>query len=154
MGHLGPMSIRGEITMFKNRREGLILCEGGFTLLEILIATCIFAIGILAVATMQISAIRGNRLGNEFTQAISLAQMQIEELKSEDIGSAALAPGNYNDANNPIDVTGASGGKFTRSWVIANYTANSRSVAVTVAWTAAGAGHNLALSTITRGGGN
>lgn len=140
--------------MVKNRRERLITGERGFTLLEILVAISLFAIGILAVAAMQISAIRGNRLGNEFTQAISLAQMQIEELKSEDIGSAALAPGNYNDPNNPIDETGANGGIFNRSWVIANYTANSRSVDVTVAWTAAGAGHNVAVSTITRGGGN
>ena len=55
--------------------------ERGFTLLEVIIAISIFAVGVLAVATMQISATRGNRLGNELTQATTLAQMQIEELK-------------------------------------------------------------------------
>jgi type IV pilus assembly protein PilV len=34
--------------------------ENGFTILEVLIAVSVLAIGILAVASMQISAIRGN----------------------------------------------------------------------------------------------
>jgi hypothetical protein len=50
-------------------------------------------------------------------------------------------------------VTEAKGGIFTRSWVIADHTADSRSVTVTVAWTVAGASHNVAVSTITKGGG-
>lgn len=141
------MSIKKKIQMSMMRGTG------GFTLLEVLIAVSIFAIGILAVATMQISAIHGNRLGNEFTQAISLAQMKIEELKNEDIVSAALTAGNYTDPSNPIDATEANGGIFTRSWVIANYTADSRTVTVTVAWTVAGASHNVTISSITKGGG-
>ncbi len=137
--------------------------ERGFTLLEVLIAISIFAVGVLAVATMQISATRGNRLGNELTQATSLAQMQIEELKGADTGDpvdclvglpTGLPNGNYNDPNNPIDETGANGGIFTRSWVIAANTACSRLVTVTVAWTIGGNTYDVVLSTVTRGGGN
>ncbi len=126
----------------------------GFTLLEVLIAISIFAVGILAVATLQVNAIRKNRLGNEVTKATSLAQMQIESLKRADINSAALAPGNYDDPNNPIDETEAHGGTFTRSWDIADKSAYSRIVTVTVRWTEGGNGHLVALSTVTRGGGN
>jgi type IV pilus assembly protein PilV len=126
----------------------------GFTLLEVLIAISIFAVGVLAAATLQVNAIRRNRLGNEVTQAASLAQMQIETLKRADISSAALAPGHYDDPNNPIDETGAHGGIFTRSWDIADNTAFSRIVTVTVSWTKRGGSQLVDLSTVTRGGRN
>jgi type IV pilus assembly protein PilV len=133
--------------------------ERGFTLLEVLIAISIFSVGVLAVAAMQGTATRGNRLGNELTQATVLAQQQIEVLKSADTSHPAtlasgLPTGNYNDPNNPIDETGQSGGIFTRSWVIAAHTTFSRLVTVTVSWTIGGATHNVVFSTVTRGGGN
>ena len=136
------------------RAETDISDKRGFTLLEVLIAILIFVVGVLAVATMNVNAIRGNRLGNEVTQATSLAQMQIEALKRADIDSAALAPGHYDDPNNPIDETGAHGGIFTRSWDVADNTAFSRIVTVTVQWTKGGGSQLLALTTVTRGGGN
>jgi type IV pilus assembly protein PilV len=141
------------MTMSMRRCERQLLDKRGFTLLEVLIAITIFSIGLLAVATMQISAVNGNRLGNEVTQATYLAQMQIDALRSSDIATL-IAGGPYNDPNNPIDETEANGGIFNRSWVITNRTANSRLVTVTVAWTIGGASHNVVLSTITRGGGN
>ena len=136
-----------------NIGERQLLDKRGFTLLEVLIAITIFAIGLLAVATMQVSAIRGNRLGCEVTQATSLGQIQIEALKSADIATL-IAGGPYNDPNNPIDETGANGGIFNRSWVIANHTALSREVSVTVTWPQGVNNHQVVLSTITRGGGN
>jgi type IV pilus assembly protein PilV len=128
--------------------------KAGFTLLEVLIAISLFAVGVLAVATMQVSAIRGNRLGNEVTQAAALAQVQIESLKAADINSTVLAPGHYSDPNNPLDQTGVTGGIFTRSWDIADNSAFSRRVTVTVRWIRGGSSHLVGLSTITRGGGN
>jgi len=115
--------------------------EKGFTLLEILIAISIFSIGVLAVASMQLSAIRGNRLGNEVTQATFLAQDKLEELKnSADIASAP-------DSNDQQGV-------FTRSWHITPATGDSHLVTVTVSWTVGGASHNMALRTFTTGGGH
>lgn len=128
--------------------------ERGFTLLEVLIAISVFSIGVLAVATMQISATRGNRLGNELSQATALAQQQIEALNGADFSSATLAPGNYNDPDNPIVETTSGAGLFNRSWVIANHTTFSRLVTVTVAWTVGATTYDVVLSTITRGGGN
>ena len=128
--------------------------ERGFTLLEVLIAISIFAVGVLAVATMQISATRGNRLGNELTQATTLAQQQIEALKGADFSSATLALGNYNDPDNPIVETSSGAGLFNRSWVIAANTTFSRLVTVTVSWTIGTNTYNVVLSTVTRGGGN
>jgi len=136
---------KGEIDMLDKR---------GFTLLEVLIAISIFSVGLLAVASMQISAIGGNRLGNELSTATFLAQEQIETLKSASFISATLATGNYTDPNNPIDETGANGGIFARSWVIAPNTTFSRTVTMTVSWPQLAPTHSVVLTTNTRGGGS
>src|SRR6056297_700438 len=52
--------------------------NSGFTLLEVLIALVIFAVGILGVATMQISSIQGNSKGRQISEASSLAADRIE----------------------------------------------------------------------------
>jgi len=151
------MSINMKIHIFSGERE--MSGENGFAILEVLIAVSIFAIGLLAVAALQITAFRGNRVGDELTKATMLAQMQVEALKGADFSTAALAVGNYVDANNPIDETGAAGGRFTRTWTIADNTAFSRLVTVTVGWTTmgvagtGGGSRSVVMSTLTRGGG-
>lgn len=52
--------------------------SAGFTLIEILIAMAIFSIGILGVATMQISSVNGNSNARKFSEASAYAQGQLE----------------------------------------------------------------------------
>ena len=80
------MPINKKIHIFSGERK--MSGENGFTLIEILIAISIFAIGLLAVAAMQITAFHGNRVGDELTKATILAQMQVEALKGADFNSA------------------------------------------------------------------
>ncbi len=54
--------------------------EKGFSLLEILIALSIFSIGLLAVAEMQIMAMKGNAFSSKTTGGTTLAQDQMEQL--------------------------------------------------------------------------
>jgi len=54
--------------------------EKGFTLLEVIVAISILTIGLLAVASMQVSAIKGNTLAFGITEATSWASDQIEKL--------------------------------------------------------------------------
>ena len=56
--------------------------EKGFSLIEIMIAITVFAIGILAVGKMQITAIKGNSFANDLTRAATLAQDRMEKLIS------------------------------------------------------------------------
>ena len=125
----------------------------GFTLLEVLIAVSIFALGILAVASMQLTSIKGNAFGNEMTAATFLAQAQLERMKSvADVSTLATG----GDAN-PIDEnenSPAGGAIYNRIWTVAaGPSAGSRQITVTVNWSSGLGAHSVILRTITRGNG-
>jgi len=54
--------------------------EEGFTLLEIIVAISILTFGILAVASMQVSSMRGNSFAGSVTEATALAGDRLERL--------------------------------------------------------------------------
>lgn len=54
--------------------------EQGFTIIEVLMAISIFAIGLLAVATMQYGAIRVNSTASKVTIRSTYAQDRLEQL--------------------------------------------------------------------------
>jgi type IV pilus assembly protein PilV len=70
--------------MFKERLKQLMHTNGshGFTLIEVVIAISIFAIGFLAVAALQISANKSSRRALEVTEATAIASNQMERLMS------------------------------------------------------------------------
>ena len=74
--------------------------ENGFTLLEVLIALTIFAVGLLAVAALQTSAIKMNSTSNKLTNLSTLAMDQIEKLSALPYADPAFDP-----AGNPYQNT-------------------------------------------------
>jgi prepilin-type N-terminal cleavage/methylation domain-containing protein len=68
--------------------------EAGFTLLEVIVAISILTFGILAVASMQSAAIRGNQLGYRLTEGSTLAQDRLEFLLTKPYNDALLTIGN------------------------------------------------------------
>jgi type IV pilus assembly protein PilV len=72
--------------------------EAGYTLLEVLIAISIFMIGILAIATMQTSALKGNSTSVGFTQALNQGQAWVEQIMAE-----PYDPTNPSDMLDPAD---------------------------------------------------
>ena len=75
--------------------------KGGFTILEVMVAISILAVGLMAVFTAQSRSITGNTDANRQTEAMTLAQDKMEELLAvpyEDLdeGSfSATVPGGY-----------------------------------------------------------
>ena len=53
--------------------------QEGWTLIEVLVAIVILCVGLLAVGTMQISAIRGNFMGGNTSIALTLASQKMED---------------------------------------------------------------------------
>jgi len=101
--------------------------DRGFTLIEILIAISIFAIGILAVAGMQIAAMSANSRASRSTSLIVNAQDKLEKLMALPSDDPALAA-----AGNPHQETTSEG--YTISWdVIENDPVpNAKRITVTV----------------------
>ena len=64
------------------RKTTTFFGEGGFTLMEVLITAAIMSIGLLAMAQMQIVAIRFNADNRAYNEAAILATGQLECLKS------------------------------------------------------------------------
>ena len=117
--------------------------QAGFTMIEVLMAITIFAIGFLAVSTLVIATTRNNTSGNILTQATMLGRQKIEQLK--------MVP----DPTTLADGSDTSG-IFNRTWAITNPmgSATARQVAVTVSWNRRGKHHQVVLKTITRGNGS
>ena len=69
----------------------------GFTLIEVLIGLIILSVGLLAIAGMQITAVRGNFFSHYLTQASYVGQDRLELLNNMPVGSAELQAGNHND---------------------------------------------------------
>ena len=86
----------------------------GFTLVEVMIGMAIFAIGFLAVSSMQITAIQGNGSAREGTEAATLAAEQAERLMAlpyaNIVNGGPVIQGAYRlrwdvDIDNPVDNT-------------------------------------------------
>jgi len=59
--------------------------EKGFTLVELLVALTLMAIGILAVVQMQIVAIKSNSIAQKLTVATNIAQGVMDDILSWDV---------------------------------------------------------------------
>jgi type IV pilus assembly protein PilV len=51
----------------------------GFTLIEVMVSATILAVGLLALAAMQVSAMRGGKQGRHTTEAAAAARSQLEQ---------------------------------------------------------------------------
>jgi type IV pilus assembly protein PilV len=157
----------------KNREQGLSArltadepasSVAGFTLIEVLIAIVILTVGLLAVGTMQISAIRGNFMSGNTSIALSLAGEKMEDLlNSAFIDPAGVSkltdtiPGNNSTLSSTTSVdheeniseegvVGA-GGFYRRIWNLADETSPTRkSVVVIVTWE--GNRHRVSIASI------
>jgi prepilin-type N-terminal cleavage/methylation domain-containing protein len=141
---------------FSACRTGLASARSvaGFTLIEVLVAIVILTFGLLAVGSMQISAIRGNFMGGNTSIALSLASEKMEHLLNADYNNT-VPNTNLTDSNTgnnspslissitsvdheePVSEEGTvgAGGFYRRIWNIATQTSPpSKSVMVIVTW--------------------
>jgi len=103
--------------------------QEGFTLIEVLIAMAIFAVGILALAGLQVTYIGGNASAQMQTEATALGAQVIEHLKSLPFDAAELDP-----AANPHQPPAGGSGPYDVSWTVADNTPvnNAKTIDVTV----------------------
>jgi len=95
-----------------NRR---ISGRSGFSLIEVMIGIIFLAIGLLAVAGMQATSVRGNFFSSNVMLATYAAQDRLELLKSLPLTSPDLTLGSHDDGTAPF-VSGDS--HFRRSYTV------------------------------------
>lgn len=119
----------------------------GFSLIEMLIAVTILAVGLLAVAGLQITAIQGNSQGNSVSQATALAEDRIESIRNMDYAAISFVP-------NPNIETNVAGTLYTRETLVEVDTPMSdlKKITVTVKWET-NKPHKIVLRTIVVNGG-
>jgi len=134
--------------------------QNGFTFIEILVSIVILAVGLLSIAGLVTTVIKGNVSSKKTTTAIALAQTKIEELKNKPFTDPELedtnASNNFNlsstisidHSEEGIDENGEAGGYYNRIWNVANNIPSSgiKTVEVIITWQDNGA-HSISFTT-------
>ena len=114
-----------------DQKKGRPIGEGGFTLLEVIVAVSILTFGLLAVASMQLTAIHGNYNASNITEATTVAQDRLEDLIGRPYGDPLLNPGSGLSDPTPPSPPGYT---ITYDVVDNNPITNTRLITVTVQW--------------------
>jgi len=124
--------VKRVLAMEKNRSTLRISSQAGFSLVEVLITLAIVAIGLLAVATLQVSANLSSRAAADISQASNLASSQMEVIMRLPFSHSALEP-----SSNPHS---KDSGKYRIQWIVTDTDLNadgvvgSKTVDLTVGW--------------------
>ena len=127
--------------------------QEGWTLIEVLVAIVILCVGLLAVGTMQISAIRGNFMGGNTSIALTLASQKMEDLLNRNYTDAALANGAHTEQVSDSGVV-AAGGFYRRDWSITDTVTGAsnwptmKEITIIVSWE--GNRHRITISSMRR----
>jgi prepilin-type N-terminal cleavage/methylation domain-containing protein len=115
--------------------------EKGFTLIEVAAGLIILAIGLLAIAAMQITSTKSGYFSNNVTQATIFAQDKLEYLKNLSYSDSNLTSGQHDEGM-------ISGTIFSRLYNVVEDAGNSiKTITVIVQWTDRG-NHSISFSTI------
>lgn len=132
--------------------------ESGLTLLEVLVALTILSIGLLGIALLQITAVRGNTSANVSALATRYAQDRLETFRKEAFGNIVSSPGitpegrpdlSALSANPEVDsIPAEKGFRIYRVWFVSDATPTLKTISVWACWRdAKGAWHSVHLAT-------
>jgi type IV pilus assembly protein PilV len=107
-------------------KNSVIMQNDGFTILEVVMASAIFAIGILGVCALQTAALKTISSANYITAGTTNAQDKLEELLELPFSDSDLSVGDHTESSPPSG--------YTITWTVAANTSSSKSVAVTSSW--------------------
>ena len=118
--------------------------QGGFTLLELLIALTVLLIGIAGIVALQITSLRGTAYSRHATEATVVAEDLMELLRTTPIDTLMVPDTDTVDAQGLQDPAGA----YTRAWDIA-WNGDLGDLEVRVTWLERGSEtHTIVLNTV------
>jgi prepilin-type N-terminal cleavage/methylation domain-containing protein len=92
--------------------------EAGFSLVELMIAIAIFAIGVMAVASLQVSAIAGNGGARKLSDELVVAESLLEELMAQPYDTSADLSDTSDPLVPPHTRIGGPSNMYTMTWEI------------------------------------
>ncbi len=116
--------------------------EQGFSLLEVMISLAIISIGILGVASMQISSIKTNTSARQSTEGATWAVDRVEQMMSLPYGDAQLNTGSY--------ATTSPDGIYSINWTVTDSAVipRTKSIHSNVSWTRGTKTTNISINRI------
>jgi type IV pilus assembly protein PilV len=108
--------------------------EGGFTLIEVLIALLVLMVGMAGILSLQLTSMKATSFSRHATEASSLAEDKVEDLRTVALDSTRFVNG-----TDQVDARGVADdeGPYTRAWTISPGT-DTTIVNVSVSWTERG----------------
>jgi len=116
-----------DMKILKNRSNN----EKGLTIIEILMAMCILAVGILAVVAMQTASAKGNLTSSMSTDGLNEAVNQLETLMDRAWGHADLDADATANPHGPVI-----SGQYTITWTVTDDSviSDTKTINMTVTW--------------------
>jgi type IV pilus assembly protein PilV len=112
-----------------NTNHNLHKRSGGFTLIELVVAILIFAIGIVGIMKMHQASIQSNNYSMQLTQALNIADDRIEFLRGLNFTDANMTPGAH------AAVVTSMGVQYNMNWVVVPMANNfARDVNFNISW--------------------
>jgi prepilin-type N-terminal cleavage/methylation domain-containing protein len=115
----------------------------GFSLLEVLVALIFLAVGLLALAGLHITSLRGNTFSHHLSLATVVAQDRLEFLKNLPLNSDRLLRGGYDDQRFTPPGSQIS---FQRTYSVTQAD-NMRTIQYTVLWNDGRRNHSVTFTT-------
>lgn len=108
--------------------------ERGFTLIEVLIALLVLMVGMAGILSLQLTSMKATSFSRHATEASSLAEDKVEDLRTVPLTSPRFA-----DGTDRVDSRGVADaeGLYTRTWYVTPG-ADTTIINVSVAWTERG----------------
>ena len=122
----------------------------GVSLVEILIALLVLALGIAVLVRFQGGVLRSRGIVSQHNEAIQLAEDRLGQLRNYSVLNTTTGKNAYQDIANGTATVAKASTTYTVTWVVAELTdPDHKTVTVTVTWVdSQGVSHNIALSSI------
>jgi Tfp pilus assembly protein PilV len=113
--------------------------EGGFTMIEVMIAITLTALAILGIMALYATETKASTLTRHSTEAAVLAEDRVEELRVGSSGAVALT----SELNLNEEGSNAPAGIYTRTYQMTPNAAGFDDITVTVSWNDNGTSHQV-----------
>ncbi|MCA9679719.1 MAG: prepilin-type N-terminal cleavage/methylation domain-containing protein [Kofleriaceae bacterium] len=115
--------------------------DAGFTIIEVLVALTVMAIGLVGVLALEKGAVQASGYSRRATEASVLGEDKLEELRTVAIRSVVGGSDRVDAAG-----TATTDGPFTRTWTI-DWISDTADLGVAVSWEEPDGSHQISFRT-------